>query len=163
VEERFAQRPQHAQTDLLNLPGDEFLRRVFDAPGRAPIISDLLAMTLESVEVGRVVFSAPASRHVGNMLGTVHGGLSATLLDSAMACAVHSTLPAGTEYGTLELKVNFVRAVPTDGRPLTATGQLVHRGRQIITTEGQVHDAEGRLVAHGTSTCMVHRSRDEAN
>jgi acyl-CoA thioesterase len=148
---------------LLGLPGDEFLRRAFDASGRAPIISDLLAMTLESVEVGRVVFSAPATPEVGNMLGSVHGGLSATLLDSAMACAVHSTLPAGTGYGTLELKVNYVRTVPTDGRPLTATGQLLHRGRQVMTTEGQVHDADGRLVAHGTSTCMIYRPHDEVS
>jgi acyl-CoA thioesterase len=139
------------------MPGPDFLRAVFATRDRPAIISDLLDMTLASVEDGKVVFTAPAAPAVANLLGTVHGGMCATMLDSAMACAVHSTLEAGVGYATLELKVNFVRAVPTDSRLLTATGEIVHRGRTVTTAEGRVHDSDGRLVAHGTSTCMVHR------
>jgi uncharacterized protein (TIGR00369 family) len=118
-------------------------------------IGHLLGMTAESLEPGRVVFSLTTKPAFGNPLGTVHGGILSTLLDSAMACAVHTSLPDGASYTTLELKVNFVRAVPTDGGRLTCVGSTVHSGRQVATTEGRITDEAGRLIAHGTSTCMV--------
>ena len=86
----------------------------------------------------------------------MHGGICATLLDSVMGCAVHTPLGPGIGYGTLELKVNYVRTVPTDGVRLTATGRVIHAGRQVATAEGRVEDERGRLVAHGTTTCLIY-------
>jgi uncharacterized protein (TIGR00369 family) len=90
-----------------------------------------------------------------NPLGTVHGGIAATLLDSAMGCAVHTTLAAGVGYTTLELKVNYIRAAHTDGRTLTAEGTVIHTGRRTATAEGKVTDDRGKLIAHATTTCLI--------
>jgi len=90
-----------------------------------------------------------------NPLGTVHGGWFATLLDSAVGCAVHSTLPAGKAYTTLELKLNIVRAL-TDAVPLVrAEGKVLHAGRQVATAEGRLVGPDGRLYAHATTTCLI--------
>ncbi|WP_433325046.1 PaaI family thioesterase [Spirillospora sp. CA-294931] len=118
-------------------------------------VGSLLGMTIESLEPGRVVFGLTPRPEFSNPLGTVHGGILSTLLDSAMGCAVHTSLPEGAGYTTLELKVNFIRPVPVEGGRLTCEGTVIHGGRKVATTEGRVTDAEGRLVAHGTSTCMV--------
>jgi uncharacterized protein (TIGR00369 family) len=117
----------------------------------------LLGMTADDLAPGRVTFSLEPRPAFSNPLGTVHGGIISTLLDSAMGCAVHTSLPAGTGYTTLEIKVNFVRAVPIEGGRLTCEGTTVHVGGRVATTEGRVTDAAGRLVAHGTSTCMLFR------
>jgi uncharacterized protein (TIGR00369 family) len=88
-------------------------------------------------------------------MGTVHGGWFATMLDTAMGCAVHSTLPAGKAYTTLELKLNLVRAL-TDAVPLVrAEGRLVHGGRQVATAEGRLVGPDGKLYAHASTTCLV--------
>ncbi|RFU37543.1 PaaI family thioesterase [Actinomadura logoneensis] len=118
-------------------------------------VGALLGMTAEALEPGRVVFGLTPDPKFANPLGTVHGGVLSTLLDSAMSCAVHTTLPEGAGYTTLELKVNFVRAVPVQGGRLTCEGTTVHVGRRVATAEGRVLDGDGRLVAHGTATCMV--------
>jgi uncharacterized protein (TIGR00369 family) len=118
-------------------------------------IGSLLGMTAETLEPGRVVFGLTPRQAFSNPLGTVHGGIMSTLLDSAMDCAVHTSLPEGAGYTTLELKVNFVRPVPLDGGRLLCEGTVVHLGRKVATTEGRITNAEGKLVAHGTSTCMV--------
>jgi uncharacterized protein (TIGR00369 family) len=118
-------------------------------------IGALLGMTVESLEPGRVVCALTPRPDFSNPLGTVHGGVMSTLLDSAMACAVHTSLPEGASYTTLELKVNFVRAVPLEGGRLVCEGTTVHVGRKVATAEGRITDANGRLVAHGTTTCMV--------
>ena len=90
-----------------------------------------------------------------NPLGVVHGGWFATLLDSAMGCAVHSTMPTDKAYTTLELKVNFVRAL-SDAVPLVrAHGKVVHSGRQVATAEGRLTGPDGKLYAHGTTTCLI--------
>ena len=90
-----------------------------------------------------------------NPLGTVHGGIAATLLDSVMGCAVHSTLAPGVGYTTLELKVNYIRSARTDGRRLVGEGKVVHAGRRTATAEGRIVDERGALVAHATTTCLV--------
>ncbi|MFI6521652.1 PaaI family thioesterase [Spirillospora sp. NPDC050679] len=118
-------------------------------------VGALLGMTAESLEPGRVVFGLTTDPKHSNPLGTVHGGIMSTLLDSAMGCAVHTSLPEGAGYTTLELKVNFVRAAPIEGVPLRCEGSVVHLGRRVATTEGRITDGSGRLIAHGTSTCMV--------
>ncbi|MER7548225.1 PaaI family thioesterase [Actinomadura sp.] len=118
-------------------------------------IGTLLGITAESLEPGRVVFALTPRPDFSNPLGTVHGGIMSTLLDSAMACAVHTSLAEGAGYTTLELKVNFVRAVPLDGGRLVCEGTTVHVGRKVATAEGRITDADGRLVAHGTTTCLL--------
>lgn len=133
-----------------------FARRgeVEDPP---PSIGRLLGMRLVEVEEGRIVFSCTTSADFMNPLGITHGGICATLLDSAMSCAVHTTLGPGDTYATLELGVNFVRPVSIDGVELTASGTTIHVGRRSATAEGRVVDDRGRLVAHGTTTCLVTR------
>jgi uncharacterized protein (TIGR00369 family) len=125
-----------------------------ELPG-API-AELLGFEPIEAEEGRVVFAAvPDHRHY-NPIGTVHGGLAATLLDSAMGCAVHSTLPAGTGYTTLELKVNFTRPITTETGRILCEGTVVHRGGRVATAEGRVYAAaDGKLLAHGTTTCLI--------
>ncbi|MEU9024628.1 PaaI family thioesterase [Actinomadura sp. NPDC048394] len=118
-------------------------------------IGALLGMAAEELEPGRVVFSLAPRTDFSNPLGTVHGGVLSTLLDSAMGCAVHTSLPEGAGYTTLELKVNFVRAVPLEGGRLTCEGTTVHVGRKVATAEGRIVNQDGKLVAHGTTTCMI--------
>ena len=138
------------------MTGLEFLRAIAagELPG-API-ADLLGFAPVEAEEGRVVFAAvPEQRHY-NPIGSVHGGLAATLLDSAMGCAVHSTLPAGVGYTTLELKVNFVRPITSETGRILCEGTLVHRGGRVATAEGRVFaEADGALLAHGTTTCLI--------
>jgi acyl-CoA thioesterase len=124
---------------------------------RPNYIGTLIGLSIDEVEVGEVTMSLHSRPDMANPLGTLHGGICATLLDSAMGCAVHTTLEAGVGYGTLELKVNYIRSVPVDGVKLTATAKTIHVGRKTATAEGRVHDPQGRLVAHGTTTCMIHR------
>ncbi|MGW7075324.1 PaaI family thioesterase [Streptomyces sp. NPDC054871] len=120
-----------------------------------PSIGRLLGMRFDEVEHGRIVISLDTRPDFANPLGTVHGGIAATLLDSAMGCAVHTTLPAGVSYTTLELKVNYIRAARTDERTLTAEGTVIHTGRRTATAEGKVLDEEGKLIAHATTTCLI--------
>ncbi|GAA4440063.1 PaaI family thioesterase [Actinokineospora soli] len=143
--------------DFAKLSGLEALRAMFALPEPPPNIGSFLGMGVERLEEGEVVFTLPTRPEYANPLGTLHGGICATLLDSVMACAVHSTLPPATGYGTLELKVNYVRAVRADGGLLTATGTTIHVGRSTATAEGRVVDAAGKLVAHATTTCMIYR------
>lgn len=149
----------HQLDAVQHMTGLEFLRFAtsMTRDQRPPIIGDLFDFEVEDLAEGRAVFSMAAAPTAANPLGTLHGGACATLLDSVMGCAVHTTLPAGVGYGTLELKVNYIRSVPVDGRRLTATGTTIHVGRTTATAEGRVLDVEGRLVAHGTTTCMIHR------
>jgi uncharacterized protein (TIGR00369 family) len=136
--------------------GLEMLRAMAagEVPG-API-AELLGFEPVEAEEGRVVFAAmPSDKHY-NPIGTVHGGLAATLLDSAMGCAVHSTLPAGAGYTTLELNVNFTRPITTDTGRILCEGSVVHRGGRVATAEGRVFaEATGKLLAHGTTTCLI--------
>jgi uncharacterized protein (TIGR00369 family) len=118
-------------------------------------IGPLLGMTVETLEPGRTVFGLNTGPQHGNPIGSVHGGVLSTLLDSAMSCAVHTALPEGAGYTTLELKVNFVRPARTDGGPLRCEGTTIHLGRRVATCEGRITDANGKLVAHGTATCMI--------
>jgi uncharacterized protein (TIGR00369 family) len=127
--------------------------RAGDAP--APPIAELIGFDLVEVGEGRAVFAFdPAERHY-NPLGTVHGGIAATLLDSAMGCAVHTTLGEDEAYTTLELKVNYVRAITEATGRIVASGSVIHRGGRVATAEARLTDEDGRLLAHGTSTCLI--------
>jgi uncharacterized protein (TIGR00369 family) len=138
------------------MTGLELLRAIAagDAPG-API-ADLMGFEPVEAEEGRVVFAAvPGPQHY-NPLGAVHGGLAATLLDSAMGCAVHSTLPEGKAYTTLELKVNYTRPITSETGRILCEGTVVHRGGRVATAEGRVvAERTGKLLAHGTTTCLI--------
>jgi uncharacterized protein (TIGR00369 family) len=124
-----------------------------DAP--APPIAELVGFDLVEVGEGHASFALdPAERHY-NPLGTVHGGIAATLLDSAMGCAVHTTLGEGESYTTLELKVNFVRAITEATGRVVASGSVIHRGGRVATAEARLADEDGRLLAHATSTCLI--------
>ena len=121
----------------------------------APPMCQALGIWLTEVELGRAVFGyEPALAHY-NPLGSVHGGIAATLLDSVMGCCVHTTLKAGTGYTTLEIKVNYVRAMNEQTGPVRAEGKVISTGSRIATSEGRLTDASGRLLAHGTTTCLI--------
>jgi uncharacterized protein (TIGR00369 family) len=142
--------------DLTAMSGLEVLRQ-FQASQDVdtPNIARLLGMSFDELEEGRVVMSLRTKPDFLNPIGVVHGGIAATLLDSVMGCAVHSALAAGTGYTTLELKVNYIRAVGTDDKLLVGTGTVLHLGRRTATAEGRVVDERGSLIAHATTTCMV--------
>lgn len=137
------------------MEGVELLRAIVDgALPRAPI-QDLLGFELEEADEGRVAFSAvPGEQHY-NPIGVVHAGLAATMLDSAMGAAVHSTLTKGLGYTTLETKFNLTRPITAETGRIVAEGTVLHRGRTLATAEGRVTDERGKLMAHGTSTCLV--------
>lgn len=142
--------------DHASMTGLELLRWAQqEKPTDIPTIGRLLGIDIEQVDHGEMTISLETRPDFANPLGTVHGGIPATMLDSVMGSAVHTTLPAGVGYTTLELKVNYIRTVGTDGQRLTASGTVIHAGRSTATADGRVYDAEGKLVAHGTSTCII--------
>jgi len=146
-------------TDIAAPSGLELLRALGSHLDAVPNIGRLLGMQVDRVDEGEVVMSLETRPDFSNPLGSVHGGVCATLLDSVMACAVHTTLEPGVGYSTLEIKVNYIATVPTTGVRLTATGRTVHVGRTTATAEGSVYDEDGRLIAHGTTTCLILRGR----
>jgi uncharacterized protein (TIGR00369 family) len=139
------------------MSGLEYLRAIQSGELPPPPIAVLLGIAPVEVEEGRVVFTALPAEYHYNPIGIVHGGLAATLLDSALGCAVHSTLPAGTAYTTLEIKVNFVRPITRETGEVRCEGKIIYQGGRIATAEGTVTDADGKLYAHGTTTCMIFR------
>ena len=137
------------------MTGLEAMRAIQSRELPAPPIAELVGFELAEVGEGYASFVLdPAERHY-NPLGTVHGGIAATLLDSAMGCAVHTTLGEDERYTTLELKVNFVRAITEATGRIAASGNVIHRGGRIATAEARLSDEDGRLLAHGTSTCLI--------
>ena len=131
------------------------LLAIRDGTAPAAPIQDLLGFDLVDVSEGTAAFRyQPDARH-RNPLGTVHGGVAMTLLDSAAGAAVHSTLGDGDGYTTLETKVNLVRAVRATTGPLRAEGSVIHRGRTVASAESRLISADGTLYAHATSTCLI--------
>jgi len=120
-----------------------------------PPIMQLMGFDLIEVAEGRAVFAGTPRFEHYNPLGTVHGGYAATLLDSCMGCAVHSTLPKGVGYTTLEFKVSLLRAITADTGPVRAEGKIITTGRRVATAEGRLTDVKDRLLAHATTTCLV--------
>ena len=139
----------------LTMAGAAFLRAIADGKLPPPPIAMLMDFDIVEVGEGRVVFSVVPQEFHYNPIGTVHGGLAATLLDSAMGCAVHSRLPEGRAYTTLELKVNFVRPMTRDTGRVQAIGKVVHLGGKVATAEGSLVDGAGKLYAHATTTCLL--------
>src|SRR5215469_1305674 len=132
-----------------HLSGLEFMRAIVAGELPPPPIAVTLGFALKEVEEGRVVFVGYPAEYQYNPIGTVHGGLAATLLDSAMSCAVQSTLPVGVGYTTLEIKVNFVRPITAGTGELRCEGTTVHVGNRTSTAAGRLIDQSGKLYAHG--------------
>lgn len=141
--------------DLKTGTGMEFLQRVWDGELPSVPIGALMDFIPVEGEPGRIVFQGTPGKQHYNPLGSVHGGYFCTLLDSAVACAVHSVLPQGVGYTTLELKVNLIRALTASTGPVRAEGKVIHVGNRVGTAEGRIVDAEGKLYAHATTTCLI--------
>ena len=139
------------------ISGIAYLKALQSGELPPPPIAVLLGMWITEVSEGRVVFAAEPAEYHYNPLGTVHGGVMATLLDSALGCAVQSMLPAGTSYTTLELKVNYLRPITAKTGTVYCEGKIIHVGGRIATAEGRLTDAQGKLYAHGTTTCIILR------
>ena len=144
-----------ARETALRESGLEMLRGILEGRHPPPPFALTTRCVITEVEEGRAVFRGTPTADFLNPLGSVHGGWTAGIMDSAMACAIHSTLKPGQGYTTLEYRVHLVRAVlPTSGE-LFCEGRVVHRGGQVATSEGYLRDASGKLFAHGTETCLV--------
>ena len=137
------------------MSGFEFLQKIVAGELPQPPLASLMDFQIVELAEGRAVFAVNPAEYHYNPIGVVHGGLAATLLDSAMGCAVHSMLPAGTGYTTLELKVNFIRAMTAETGRVRAEGKLIHLGARTATAEGRVIDESGKLYAHATTTCLI--------
>ncbi|MEO5936337.1 MAG: PaaI family thioesterase [Terriglobales bacterium] len=139
----------------ITMSGMELLQAIIAGKLPAPPIARTLNYGLVEVVPGRAVFAGTPSLDHYNPLATVHGGYIATLLDSAMGCAVHSKLPAGQTYTTLEFKVNFVRPVLDTTGEVRAEGNILHFGKRSATAEGKLVDLAGKVYAHASSTCLI--------
>ena len=140
---------------MASMAGIDFVRAIFDGKLPAPPIMQTVEPFDSTAEPGVVVMhSIPGFRHY-NPIGSVHGGYAATLLDSAMGLAVHTALPAGTGYTTLEFKISFIKGMTKDTGPVRAEGRTLNVGRRAATAEARMTDAKGRLLAHATTTCLV--------
>jgi uncharacterized protein (TIGR00369 family) len=140
---------------MASMAGVDFVRAIFEGRLPAPPIMQTVEPFDSSDEPGVVVFhSIPGFRHY-NPIGSVHGGYAAILLDSAMGLAVHSALPAGTGYTTLEFKISFIKGMTKDTGPVRTEGRTLNVGRRAATAEARMTDSKGRLLAHATTTCLV--------
>ncbi len=146
--------PEELGRKAKELSGLEFLRWLI-AGGRKVPIGTTLGFRLVEVEEGRAVYEAEAGPFARNSLGTVHGGWYAAVLDAPLGVALHTLLPRGVGYATLELKVNLVRPVTVETGRLRCVGTVVHKGRRTAVTEARMEDGEGRLYAFATSTCLI--------
>ena len=143
-----------SEEDFRGRSGLDLLQAMIAGELPAPPISRTLGFLLVEVEKGRAVFEARTTPDFFNPLGSVHGGVALTLIDSACGCAVHTELGAGIGYTTVETKANFVRPVPPQG-VIRCEGKVLSRGRQIATAEARLTSAEGKILAHGTSTLII--------
>lgn len=139
----------------LTMAGVDYLRAMANGELPQPPIAGLLRFDIVSADPGRVVFTCEPDESAYNPIGAVHGGLVCTLLDSVTGCAMHSTLPQGKGYTSVEIKVNYLKAVRLNSGVLTATGTVVKAGSRVGFTEGVVTDAGGAVVATASSTVLV--------
>src|SRR5216683_4689234 len=140
---------------MASMAGIDFVRAMFEGKLPAPPIMQTVEPFDSTAEPGVVAFhSVPSFRHY-NPIGSVHGGYAATLLDSAMGLAVHTMLPVGTGYTTLEFKVSFIKGMTKNTGPVRTEGRTLNVGRRAATAEGRITDTKGRLLAHATTTCLV--------
>ena len=137
------------------MSGIDYFRKLMAGELPPPAMLDLLGIKLVDVEPGRVVFTATAEERFYNGTGVAHGGFAASLLDTALGCAINSAMPVGRRFTTLELKVNLTRPLTKEAGLLRCEASVVHIGSRTATSEGRIVDANGKLYAHGTTTCIV--------
>jgi len=137
------------------MSGIDYFRKLLAGELPTPAMLDLLGIRLVEVEPGRVVFTATAEERFYNGTGVAHGGFAASLLDTALGCAINSAMPVGRRFTTLELKVNLTRPLTKEAGLLRCEASIVHIGGRTATSEGRITDANGKLYAHGTTTCIV--------
>jgi uncharacterized protein (TIGR00369 family) len=142
----------------LQTPGLEYLRGIMAGAFPPPPIAQLLAFSIIEVDPGRVVFALEPAEWMYNPIGSVHGGVAATMLDSCMGCAVHSTLEAGVRYTTTDLQVRYIRAMTESTGRVLAEGRAVHVGRRTATAESRLFvERDEALIAHATTGCAILR------
>jgi uncharacterized protein (TIGR00369 family) len=147
---------------VASMPGIDFVRAMVAGRLPAPPIMQTIEPFDYVADPGIITFhSIPGFRHY-NPIGSVHGSYAAALLDSAMGLAVHSMLPAGSGYTTLEFKISFIRGMTKDTGPVKSEGRTLSVGRRAATAEGRITDSKGRLLAHATTTCLVFEIPAEA-
>jgi uncharacterized protein (TIGR00369 family) len=147
--------PSISASHLGRESGLAMLEAVRDGTIPAPPIAVTMGIDLDLVEDGRAVFSLEPAEHHYNPIGSVHGGVFATLLDSAAGCAVHSTLAAGMGYTSVDLNVKFLRGMSAATGRVTCEGRVVNRGRRLALAEATITDSAGRLLATATSSCLI--------
>jgi uncharacterized protein (TIGR00369 family) len=148
--------PASARQDTRKaLSGLEFFRRMADGTLSPPAMVSLLGLKIVEVEEGRIVFTGTATEQFYNGLGIAHGGWAATLLDSALGCAINTTQPAGRVFTTLELKINYTRPLTREVGEVRCEARVLHVGSRTATAEARVVDGVGKLYAHATTTCIV--------
>ncbi|MEV5409284.1 PaaI family thioesterase [Thermopolyspora sp. NPDC052614] len=147
--------PTHIAEAAMSMSGLEFVQALRDGRLPAPPITATLGFTLAEVEEGRAVFVlVPGEEHY-NPIGSVHGGVHAALLDSAAGCAIHSTLPKGMAYTTLDLSTRYLRPITMTTGPVRAIGTVRNRTRRTAFAEAEILDSEDRILAHATTTCLL--------
>ena len=138
------------------MSGLEYLKAIFDGRLPRPPIAVTMGFQGAEAEEGKAVFFGEPGEFLYNPIGVVHGGFAMTLLDSALGCAIHTTLARGERYTSLETKVNFTRPITSDTGRVRCEASVVHRGRTVATAEGRlVEESTGKLLAHGTTTCLI--------
>lgn len=150
--------PGRDKAALFARTGLEQLRAVTDGEVAPPPISSHIGLQFVTVEDGDVVMTAEPDESHYNPIGSVHGGFFATLLDSVCGSAVHTTLPAGVGYTSLEIKVSFLRPITADTGTVTAHGWVTRRGKNVAFADGDMRDSEGRVLATASSTCLIIRA-----
>jgi uncharacterized protein (TIGR00369 family) len=149
--------PQAIAHGASGLSGIELMRAILRGDLPAPPITAALGFHMSAAEEGSVTFTLMPAEYHYNPIGSVHGGVAATLLDSAMGCSIHTLLPAGVSYTTLEIKVNYTRPLTVESGEVRAVGRVLHLGAKTASAEGQLLDASGKLYAHATTTCLILR------
>ncbi|WP_329044813.1 PaaI family thioesterase [Amycolatopsis sp. NBC_01488] len=139
------------------MSGFDYLTAVAEGRVPGPPIAAHFGLRWEHIGHGEVVAVAEPDESLYNPIGMVHGGVAATMLDSVVGCAVHTTLPAGVGYSSVELKVSYLRAIHAGRGEIRATGRVVKEGSRIAFAEGEIRDAEGNLLATASGTCVITR------
>jgi uncharacterized protein (TIGR00369 family) len=146
-----------AEAGLLK-PGIEYLREIVAGTLAPPPVAKLLGMTIVEVQEGRAVFAVDPAEWMYNPIGSVHGGIAASVLDSCMGCAIHTTIEAGVAYTTTDLHVRYIRAMTSTTGRVLAEGTVIHTGRRTATAEGRLFvEGDGSLIAHATTGCAILR------
>jgi uncharacterized protein (TIGR00369 family) len=141
------------------LSGLEFFQKMMAGTVAPPPMVALLGLRLVEAEAGRVVFAGTATDAFYNGWGVAHGGFAATLLDSALGCAINTMMPPGRTFTTLELKINYTRPITREAGELRCEARVIHLGSRVATSDGRIVDAAGKLYAHGTTTCVAIEER----